>query len=136
MIVYAQHLGSYDLDGDLEVATLDLAFADSSGAPLTTGQVNQLIDRVQIYRETEILPFLFDPAQDLLAVTVDILTLDADTGVPVGMNYTFFTEQAPETGAVQTVTLDMTDADTIPDDLRVYLMVDAYPAAVDTLPAP
>jgi outer membrane protein assembly factor BamB len=62
-----------------------------------------------------------------------ILTLNADTGVPVGMNYTFFTEQAPETGAVQTVTLDMSDADSIPDDLRVYLMVDAYPAAVDTL---
>ena len=65
-----------------------------------------------------------------------ILTLDADTGVPVGMNYTFFTEQAPETGAVQTVTLDMSDAESIPDNLRVYLMVDAYPAAVDTLTLP
>jgi hypothetical protein len=64
-----------------------------------------------------------------------ILTLDADTGIPVGMNYTFFTEQMPETGTVQTVTLDMSDAETIPDDLRVYLMVDAYPAAVETLSA-
>jgi hypothetical protein len=62
-----------------------------------------------------------------------LLAVDADTGVPVGMNYTFFTEQVPETGTIQTVTLDMSDAETVPDDVRVYLMVDAYPAAVDTL---
>jgi hypothetical protein len=62
-----------------------------------------------------------------------LLTLDADTGIPVGMNYTFFTEQAPEAGTIQSVTLDMSDADAVPDNLRVYLMVDAYPAAVDTL---
>jgi hypothetical protein len=63
-----------------------------------------------------------------------LLTLDADTGIPVGMNYTFFTEQAPEAGTIQSVTLDMSDADAVPDNLRVYLMVDAYPAAVGTLP--
>ncbi len=65
-----------------------------------------------------------------------ILALDANTGVPVGMNYTFFTEQAPETGTIETVVLDMDDADTIPGSLRVYLMVDAYPAAVDVLTPP
>lgn len=63
-----------------------------------------------------------------------ILVLDDATGVPVGMNYTFFTTTTPETGTVQTVTLDMADADEVPSNLRAYLMVDAYAAATGTLP--
>jgi hypothetical protein len=63
-----------------------------------------------------------------------ILVLDDETGVPVGMNYTSFTQTEPDTGTVQTVTLDMADADAVPSSLRVYLLVDAYPAAVGTLP--
>jgi hypothetical protein len=35
---------------------------------------------------------------------------------------------------VETVTLDLTDVADVPTSLRAYLMVDAYPAAVDTLP--
>lgn len=62
-----------------------------------------------------------------------ILLLDAGTGVPVGLNYTERTAHAPETGTVQTVSLDLADVDDVPSSLRVYLMVDAYPAAVDTL---
>ena len=62
-----------------------------------------------------------------------ILTLDADTGIPVGLNYTERTDKAPETGTVQTVTLDLTDVEGVPASLRVYLMVDAYPAAVTTV---
>jgi hypothetical protein len=63
-----------------------------------------------------------------------ILILDASTGVPVGLNYTERTEQAPASGPVETVTLDLTDVADVPTSLRAYLMVDAYPAAVDTLP--
>lgn len=62
-----------------------------------------------------------------------ILALDADTGVPVGLNYTARTEHAPEAGTVHTVTLDLADVEKVPTRLRVYLMVDAYPAAVATL---
>lgn len=62
-----------------------------------------------------------------------ILLLDADTGVPVGLNYTERTAHAPKSGEVQTVSLDLAGVDDVPSSLRVYLMVDAYPGAVDTL---
>jgi hypothetical protein len=62
-----------------------------------------------------------------------LLILDAETGVPVGLNYTERTGHAPEIGIVQTVTLDLTDVEDIPASLRAYLMVDAYPASVATL---
>ncbi|HSN84321.1 MAG TPA: PQQ-binding-like beta-propeller repeat protein [Polyangiales bacterium] len=63
-----------------------------------------------------------------------ILILDADTGIPVGLNYTERTSQSPDTGLIQTVSLDLSDVADVPASLRVYLMVDAYPAAVATLP--
>jgi len=62
-----------------------------------------------------------------------VLILDADTGVPVGLNYTERTAHEPDTGVVQRVTLDLTDVADVPTNLRAYLMVDAYPAAVATL---
>jgi hypothetical protein len=62
-----------------------------------------------------------------------ILVLDAETGVPVGLNYTERTERAPAAGTVQSVTLNLADVELVPASLRVYLMVDAYPAAVATL---
>ncbi|MGB8330382.1 MAG: PQQ-binding-like beta-propeller repeat protein [Polyangiales bacterium] len=62
-----------------------------------------------------------------------ILLLDAGTGIPVGLNYTERTAHAPETGIVQTVTVDLSGVPDVPDSLRAYLMVDAYPAAVATL---
>jgi hypothetical protein len=62
-----------------------------------------------------------------------ILILDAETGVPVGLNYTERTQHAPATGTVQTVTLDLAEVEDVPPSLRAYLMVDAYPAAVATL---
>ena len=65
-----------------------------------------------------------------------ILVLDAETGVPVGLNYTERTAHVSESGAVQSVTLDLTDVAALPASLRVYLIVDAYPAAVDTLTPP
>lgn len=63
-----------------------------------------------------------------------ILILDADTGIPVGLNYTERTGQSPATGLIQTVTLDLADLADAPESLRAYLMVDAYPAALATLP--
>ncbi len=62
-----------------------------------------------------------------------LLVVNADTGAPVGLNYTERTENAPETGTVESVTLDLAGVEEIPASLRVYLMVDAYPSAVDTL---
>lgn len=60
-----------------------------------------------------------------------ILIVDADTRVPVALNYTARTEQAPASGPIETVTLDLTDVAEVPSSLRAYLMVDAYPAAVE-----
>jgi hypothetical protein len=62
-----------------------------------------------------------------------LLILDADTRIPVGLNYTFRTSHSPESGTVRTVTLDLADLEDVPQTLVVYLMVDAYPAAVNTL---
>ena len=62
-----------------------------------------------------------------------LLALDASDGTPVGLNYTFATSQTPDTGTIETVSLDLSDAAEVPNGLRVYLMVDAYPAAVTTL---
>jgi hypothetical protein len=68
-----------------------------------------------------------------IAVTGEGDTLDAESGVPVGLNYTDRTNHAPESGTVETVTLDLTDVENLPETLRAYLMVDAYPAAVNTV---
>jgi outer membrane protein assembly factor BamB len=62
-----------------------------------------------------------------------LLALDASDGTPVGLNYTFATSQTPDNGTIESVSLDLSDATEIPATLRVYLMVDAYPAAVTTL---
>jgi outer membrane protein assembly factor BamB len=62
-----------------------------------------------------------------------ILALDAATGIPVGLNYTERTDKAPATGTIETVTLDLTNVEDVPASLRVYLMVDAYPAAVASI---
>ncbi len=62
-----------------------------------------------------------------------LLLLDAATGTPVGLNYTESTEKAPATGTLRSVSVDLREVDAVPDSLRVYLMVDAYPAAVGTL---
>jgi outer membrane protein assembly factor BamB len=62
-----------------------------------------------------------------------ILILDAETGAPVRINYTERTEHAPASGTVQTVTLDLSAVGDLPNSLRAYLMVDAYPAAVAIL---
>ena len=62
-----------------------------------------------------------------------LLLLDAATGTPVGLNYTERTAKAPGTGTVQSVSVDLREVDAVPDTLRVYLMVDAYPSAVGTL---
>jgi len=62
-----------------------------------------------------------------------ILLLDADSGVPVSLNYTKRTGRTPDMGTIQTVSLDLTGIDEVPARLRAYLMVDAYPAVVAML---
>lgn len=63
-----------------------------------------------------------------------ILILDAATRIPVGLNYTERTAKAPDTGTVQSVSLDLSEVEDVPQSLQAYLMVDAYPAASTTLP--
>jgi hypothetical protein len=80
-----------------------------------------------------IVATLTDSALQSEAHNFGLLVVNADTGAPVGLNYTERTDNAPETGTVETVTLDLAGVEDIPASLRVYLMVDAYPSAVDTL---
>ncbi len=65
-----------------------------------------------------------------------LLVLDATTGVPVGLNYTDQTSHFPDIGDLQRVDVDLTDVENVPEELRVYLMVDTYPASVGTVGAP
>jgi len=62
-----------------------------------------------------------------------ILILDAETGVPIRLNYTERTEHSPSSGIVQSVSPDLSEVDSFPTPLRAYFMVGAYPAAVATL---
>lgn len=63
-----------------------------------------------------------------------ILLLDDATGIPVGLNYSFVQTETPESGPIETITLDLSEVtDPLPATLRAYLMVDAYPAASETL---
>lgn len=82
---------------------------------------------------TEVRATLPDTALQSEEHNFGLLILDAQTGVPVGLNYTERTSHAPDTGTVQTVVLDLTDVEDIPTQLRVYLMVDAYPAHVGSV---
>jgi len=62
-----------------------------------------------------------------------VLRLDAATGVPVGMNYTANTARSPAaSGTIESVSLDVRDVER-PASICAYLMVDACPAAVQTL---
>lgn len=83
--------------------------------------------------ETRVRATITDSTLQSAEHNFGLLILDAATGVPVGLNYTERTSHAPDTGTVQTVTLDLADVEDVPSDLRVYLMVDAYPASVETV---
>ncbi|MGD8826719.1 MAG: PQQ-binding-like beta-propeller repeat protein, partial [Myxococcales bacterium] len=94
------------------------------------------IGMVQISRSAEsVVATLVGSSLESEEHNFGILILDASTRVPVALNYTDRTEQAPASGPIETVTLDLTDVAEVPSSLRAYLMVDAYPvAAVDALP--
>jgi len=68
--------------------------------------------------------------------SLSILLVDAATGVPVPLDYGFATTRttSPD-GVVQMVGIPF-GTTTPPASVRAYLMVDAYPAATDTLPHP
>jgi hypothetical protein len=64
--------------------------------------------------------------------SVALLLLDAATGKPVALDYGFTTERTTDAGGlVETVTVPFGSAP--PGSVRAYLMVDAYPAARETL---
>ena len=68
--------------------------------------------------------------------SLSILLVDAATGVPVPLDYGFATTRTSSpSGVVETVGIPF-GTTTPPAAVRAYLMVDAYPAAVDTLPHP
>jgi hypothetical protein len=68
--------------------------------------------------------------------SLSILLVDAATGVPVPLDYGFATTRtASPSGVVETVGVPF-GTTTPPASVRAYLMVDAYPAATDTLPHP
>jgi hypothetical protein len=68
--------------------------------------------------------------------SVSILLIDDATGVPVPLDYGFATARTTSpSGVVETVAIPFGTV-TPPATVRAYLMVDAYPAARDTLPHP
>jgi outer membrane protein assembly factor BamB len=70
------------------------------------------------------------------AHSLGLLLVDAGTGTPVPLDYAFATARTTDpTGLVQTVTVPF-GAVTPPAGVRAYLMVDAYPAASQTLSVP
>ena len=70
------------------------------------------------------------------AHSIALLLVDAATGKPVPLDYGFATVRTPSgPGLIECVTVPF-GAVTPPASVRAYLMVDAYPAAVQTLPVP
>jgi hypothetical protein len=68
--------------------------------------------------------------------SLSILLVDAATGVPVPLDYGFATTRTTSaSGVIETVSVPFGTV-TPPAAVRAYLMVDAYPAARDTLPHP
>lgn len=64
-----------------------------------------------------------------------LLLVDAATGSPLSLDYGLSTtREAGADGKLAKVSLDVEDA-SIPSELRAYLMVDTYPAAVGTITA-
>ena len=47
------HQGRTGFDADLEPSWIQLAFTDAGGTPLTSTQVNNLLDRLELYRDTD-----------------------------------------------------------------------------------
>ena len=68
--------------------------------------------------------------------SVAILLVDAATGVPCSLDYGFTTARAfaPD-GTIATVRLPFTPGQ-VTGPVRAYVMVDAYPAATETLTIP
>jgi hypothetical protein len=68
--------------------------------------------------------------------SIALLLVDAATGTPVPLDYGFATTRVPDSpGVIESVTVPFGTV-TPPASVRAYLMVDAYPAAVQTLPVP
>ena len=72
LAVTMTHLGRAG-DGDEEWATAALLFEDEIGTPLYSGQANNLIDLLEIYRDDG--SGAFEPGADTLVTTVDTLVL-------------------------------------------------------------
>ena len=73
---------------------------------------------------------------DPIAHSVGLLLVDVSTGRPVSLDYGLSTSrEAGADGKLTRVTLDFGDR-VVAGDLRAYLMVDTYPAAMDTLSVP
>jgi hypothetical protein len=68
------HNGRDGWDANLELASLHLAFTDTLGAPLTEAQANAVVDRLEVYQDTN-HDALFTPGTDLVVAIDGYLTL-------------------------------------------------------------
>lgn len=68
----------------------------------------------------------FTPSEDLTGRSLAVLVLDAADGSPVALDYGTGTQVSTE-GAVVTVTVPAAD---LPPSIRVWVLVDGYPAGV------
>lgn len=67
--------------------------------------------------------------------SLGLLLVDAASGSPMSLDYGLSTSRdAADDGTVSKVTLDV-EGVTLPSEVRAYLMVDTYPAAMGTLGA-
>ncbi|MDH3622910.1 MAG: PQQ-binding-like beta-propeller repeat protein [Myxococcales bacterium] len=129
--VFLQQLGLCNADTDLMEAVGGAEFRPHEGGTQTAPEG---VGTVEFSRSAgSIVATLTDSTLMREDHNFGILLLDASNGVPVGLNYTANTAHSPETtGTIEEVTLNVTGVE-LPGSLRVYLMVDAYPAAVQTL---
>ncbi len=63
-----------------------------------------------------------------------LLLIDATTGDPVSLSYGISTTRTPASGPLATVSIPIPT--TVPSQLRVYLMIDTYPAARGAVTVP
>jgi hypothetical protein len=64
-----------------------------------------------------------------------ILLVDAATGLPVPLDYGYSTIRGASDGKLATVSIPVT-GQTLPTQVRAYLMIDTYPAAMQLLTPP
>ena len=85
---------------------------------------------------TDVTATLDGATMKLADHVASVLLVDAATGDPVTLSYGIITKRtAGATGQLTSVSVPLGDA-TVPKDLRAYLMIDTYPAAMANVTIP